>query len=410
MNIEELSETASAANIASVEDLTDTTKLNAFVQTAIASGAAEQRINSTILAADQTLGKDELTPVPPTCHFIGQRFIVDSYVFVNVVYDRVRDPNRYMPSPLDAWFVLGNRETVPLLKEELETYQYQANLATVDYLFSTYDDTFWQENFYNGWLSALMTLDEDVTGADYPTVMRTETWQQRMLNTQLASWSHLRHDTLLYAKPSYSMSSCDYPDAWVDAYPAFFETVADLAEFASSALSSLGIFEISEETDESYFYGRSLGTYFSKLEEVSLMLKDIADAEVQQAALSAPQLEFINALIYEEGMCGEPPYSGWYSDIIYKFTENNMEIFDPTVADVHTDPNSRQVLHIAAGNPNLMVLSVETDCKLRAYAGPVLSYHELVTDNLERLDDETWKTMLKEGQESRPAWTESFVR
>ena len=38
-----------------------------------------------------------------------------------------------------------------------------------------------------------------------------------------ASWAELRHDTLLYAKQSYSAAAgCEYPDAYVDPYPAFY--------------------------------------------------------------------------------------------------------------------------------------------------------------------------------------------
>ena len=410
MNVPELLDVAAGAAVDSLSALKNEETVKNFVDAAIRSGAGAQRINSTFLAADTTLGDDEFTPIPPLYHFMGQRFIVDSYVFTNVVYDRVKNPDRYMASPLDTWMVLGNRETVPLLEKELGTYNYHPNLATLDYLITTYDDAFWTENFYNGWLFALMTLDADVSGDTYPEVMQTRDWQRRMLQAQLGSWAHLRHDTLLYAKPAYDMNACEYPDAWVDAYPDFFERVADMADNAGTTLDSLGIFDVSETTDDHYFYGSALERYFARLSEVSLMLKDIADAEMQRVRLSDVQLEFMNQLIYQEGMCGMPPYSGWYSEILYKFTEDNMETFDPTVADVYTEVNSGEVLHVATGNSNLMVLSVTTDCQNRAYVGPVLSYHEKITENFERLDDETWKGMLEAGEESRPAWTESFVR
>ena len=40
------------------------------------------------------------------------------------------------------------------------------------------------------------------------------------MNAQLASWAELRHDTLLYAKQSYTaVPVCDFPDAYVDPYP-----------------------------------------------------------------------------------------------------------------------------------------------------------------------------------------------
>ena len=53
----------------------------------------------------------------------------------------------------------------------------------------------------------------------------------RVLDAQLASWAELRHDTLLYAKQSYSLfPTCEYPDAYVDPYPALW---AELAHYAA---------------------------------------------------------------------------------------------------------------------------------------------------------------------------------
>ncbi len=421
MNAIELRAMAEQAGIASLAELSEPSTLQAFVDQALRSGVAMQYINSTIMMANPLLGPDELTPIPPAYHFMGQRFIVDSYVFTNVVFDRVKDPvKRYMPSPLDTWFVLGNRETVPLLQNELDTYQYQANLATLAYLLDTYPGEFWQDNFYNAWLSALMTLDEDTTSDIYPPAMRTRAWQHRMLNAQLASWAHLRHDTLLYAKPSYTMAECEYPDAWVDPYPEFFQKIADVAELALQALDELGILQVTasveaEDPDEpgagtEYFRGSSLGHYYSRLAEVALMLKDIADAELEQIPLNGAQLEFMNQLIFALGGSGDPPFDGWYRDLIYKHTEQNSRLFDPTIADIHTDPNRAEVLHVGTGYPNLMLLSVETDCQLRAYAGPVLSYHETIEGGFNRLDDETWKSRLQAGEEHRPVWNESFLR
>ena len=96
--------------------------------------------------------------------------------------------------------------------------------------------------------------------------------------------------------------------------------------------------------------------------------------------------------------------------ILYNYTEENGELFDPTIADLHTDSNSGAVLHVGVGNPSPMVISIGTDCQLRSYIGPVLGYHELIREDFERLDDNQWKAMLSQGESYRPAWTESFVR
>ena len=411
LNLSGMQALLEATDIQTPTQLADDAVYEHFAQTAIARGAGKQRINSMILAGDPT-DPAGFTPIPPAFHLMGQRFIVDSFVFTNVVYDRVQ--GRYMPSPLDAWFVLGNRATVPLLADEITTYDYQANLAALDYLVGGYDNGFWNANQYNYWLQALMIIDRDTTGSQYPEVMRTAAWDKRILNTQLASWAHLRHDTILYAKQSYTGEICEYPDAWVDPYPAFYEKLAAYAGFTLNAFEGLGIFEFTgewREDDEQAFYGSMVKYYLQNLKQNMTMLGDIARAELAQQRLTDAQLTFVKQLVRAEGMCGGPAYTGWYTDLIYNYADENAEVFDPTIADVHTDPNgSGSVLHVGVGQPNLTLISVKTDCGVTAYVGPSMSYYEMVRDGLDRMTDAQWKTMLETTAPERPAWTEEIVK
>ena len=78
-------------------------------------------------------------------------------------------------------------------------------------------------------------------------------------------------------------------------------------------------------------------------------------------------------------------------------------MFDPTIADVHTDPGGLtpprgpSVLHVGTGNARLIVMTRETCAGPRAYAGMVSSYHELLEPGLTRLDDSTWAARITAG-------------
>ena len=82
-------------------------------------------------------------------------------------------------------------------------------------------------NLYNLWLGALRALSPGRRPApgQAPRPARGGAHRglgRRVLNTQLASWAELRHDTILYAKQSYTGGvACEFPDAYVDPYPAF---------------------------------------------------------------------------------------------------------------------------------------------------------------------------------------------
>jgi hypothetical protein len=52
------------------------------------------------------------------------------------------------------------------------------------------------------------------------------------------------------------------------------------------------------------------------------------------------------------------------------------------------------VLHVGTGYARLMVVTANSCDGPKAYAGLASSYFEDVTQNLQRLDDPTWATML----------------
>lgn len=423
---------ASTSKVLTVSDFYEDSSFKDLVRTALETGAGRQLINSQVTRADFT--DEGLTPIPPAYHLMGQRFIVDSFIFTNVVFDRVCRPGcpepcgknfpqecgRLMPSPLDAWCVLGNKATVSLLNSELETFDYHKNLAALDWIVASYDEEFWTENLYNVWLSSLRTLNVDTTQAPYPSVMQTEAWHQRILHAQLASWAQLRHDTLLYAKPSYTfVGQCDYPDAWVDPYPDLYNKLADFADNALARFTPLGVFDLPS--------GANLQAYFENLRAHSQKLASVAQAELEGMPLSEEQALFIKDVWKLIRGHYSPDYvDGWYQDLIFQ-TRDDWQVapeglslpeeYNPTIADIHTDPNSSNVLHVGVAQPNLMLLSVKTDCATRAYLGPVFSYHEIARPNLHRMTDEEWKLETEETEWNpdrepppRPEWTRAFIR
>jgi hypothetical protein len=412
----------------SLGDLADSRGFLRFAATANSLGLGREQINSQVLQGCPE-APEELVPYPPLFNVLRQPFVVDSYVFQNVVYDRVPalagTARRILPSPLDAWFVLGNRDAVPLLAEDLQAWSYHPNLASLQWLVGSYPQDFWEDNFYNAWLAALQTLHADTTSTRYPPVMRTDAWTRRILQAQLASWSHMRHDFVLLTKPSYPPQGCFYPDGWVDPYPEFYETLAGFAARARQSLAPLG--PAGRQPGESGREGHfdNIDKYLSNLETVGRELAGIARAELEGNELTEQQSQFIASWLFQRGPCNnqgpigplEPIFfDGWYPQIIFEADGNDAEPFDPVVADIHTVPPGSntptgQVLHVGVGYPNLCLISIQNPCGIRAYAGPVLSYHEWAEEGIYRWTDEGWKEHLEAGVDApRPSWTRALVR
>jgi hypothetical protein len=353
----------------------------------------------------------------------GQRFIVDSEVFSNLVYDRVlhaQKPKRMMPDPLDVGYaVFDNAQAKSLLQPQIGLYGYGRELEAARQLVESNAKPFWNANLYNLWLSSLRSLSPGRSDPDgLPAVAKTEAWGRRILNTQLASWAQLRHDTILYAKQSYTMGviTCEFPDAYVDPYPEFY---ARLQNFAQSG-RELSEYVRSIDGRKQYIADR-LQAYFEHLATVSGTLKGMAEKQRVGEEFSSEQMKFVNDTVAIKvrslggGGCGgggsEPYLTGWYAGLFYD--QNGILEFDPTIADVHTQSTDElgnpvgRVLHVATGAPRLIVVTVDTCKGPSSYVGQVFAYHEEITSNFERYTDSEWEQVVH--QKHSPRWQTDLI-
>lgn len=364
----------------------------AIAQAIIDGGYGAQRIASQVIFKDPAAAPGTL-PLGRSFALLGQRYVVDSHVFSQVVFDRV-PAERLLPDPLDAAYAaLGNDAALPLLRGELETYDYAPQLERMRMLVDAHGDSYWEENLYNLWMSSLRAVSSNqrtlqAASEGLPSVTRSEAWQRRLLNTQLASWAELRHDTILYVKQSYGVGvSCEFPDGYVDPYPEAFE---QLHHYALKGREVAGLLP---EGSTSYLVQR-IRDYFDDLAEVTATLRNMAEQERTGMPFNAEQMAFLNDAVrsHVEGCGGPETFEGWYARLLFSPSSDDM---DPTIADVHTFPGGAappQVLHVATGFPRLLVVTVDTCAGPRAYAGVASAYHEVVT-GLDRLTDQEWAPM-----------------
>lgn len=363
-----------------------------LAQKIIEGGWGAQRISSHFMV--NGIGQGTM-PLNRSLAFFGQRYTVDAHVFSNVVYDRVQRGavRRMMPDPLDvAYAALGNDAALPLLAAELSEYGYAADLESMRVLVDEHGASYWDTSLYTLWMSALRGLSSRAdTGfaAGMPAVARTEPWQRRVLAAQLASWAELRHDTLLYAKQSYSSgAACEFPDAYVDPYPAFWRALERYADHGLALVDNLSAVDGA--------LAARIRDHFVAVAGASRILGDMAEQELEGTPFTAAQMEFINDTVQIESVCDESWATGWYGRL--HFSLSTSAELDPVVADVHTQPTDAggapvgRVLHVGTGLPRAMVVTVDTCTGPRAYVGLVSTYHQEITENWERLTDEAWTT------------------
>ena len=380
------------------------------VRAIAAGGYGEQQIASHLMV---NIGVVKTLPLNRSFLLFGQRYVADSHVFSEAVYDRIA--GRMMPSPLDAAFAaLGNNQALRLNADVRQFSELPGALGAMRRLIDDHDASFWDANLYNLWSSALRSLSpapdsRDPAAVGLPAVTGTEAWGRRLLNTQLGSWAQLRHDTLLYAKQSYTgIPGCEFPDAYVEPNPQFFHAIERYAERGGELVALL---------PEASFLAPALDQYFGALSRTARTLGEMAEQQRTGTPFTEAQLAFINDAVRTEqepqGCTTIEVPDGWYADLFYRRDASIEE--DLTVADVHTQPADEQgtivgkVLHVGNSYPRLLTMTVDTCVGPRAYTGMSFAYHEMVTTGFERLTDERWSELVSSGATPEVPWAAPFI-
>ncbi len=326
---------------------------------------------------------------------LGQRYVPDSYIMGSLVAPSVGEytgkdkpftmvmtplgPARGFPRGLDVMAVLGSDRALSIIKREGDA-DYKGYEEKVMSLRKEFSNLTWR-TLYWAWLDVLRSVIKE-RGEGYPTFMRTEAWQDRQLFSALASWTELRHDTILYVKQSYTMKLTAIPpkkeEVYVEPMPEVYLKLKDLTEMTLNGLDRMGVLNSTQK---------------SKLASLASLLNKLYEASVKELSGESSGLEIRMSDVLE----------GLLSGLDERSTSTLL------VADVHTDSNSGQVLEEGVGKFSLMVVAVKVDGKISLFVGPVLTYYEFKVPMNSRLTDEAWKSMYSKSPPPLPDWTSSFI-
>jgi hypothetical protein len=422
MTFAQLDAVLSKAKIESPADVKDLGTLEA-IQKEIESGKLGlQHIRSDGYVSPFGPEKAQL---PRSFTVMGQKFVMDSWVTAKIVYDEIlwkgeKVPRR-IPSALDVAFAaFANDQAVPALVERMndksgrkfrDGLNYQHQLAAVRNVIDAQDKAVWEENLYTHWLGCLRELSKPTTDDKYPEAMRTQAWAMKSLNTQLASWAQLRHDTILYVKQSYTGTTlCEYPAGYVEPLPQFWARLEKMATEAAKLI------EKTPFPDQKKAVQGKHAAHFKNFAKNIAALKDMAEKELEQKPFTAQEDAFLKSLVTIRFKgSGAPDYTGWYFGMFYR-GHTDADKWDALVADVHTDVpdlvygDPGCVLTQGVGNVDLLLITVDSGKDRMTYAGPLLSHYEFEMSGVTRKSDSEWRKQISDGKvPARPAWTRSYL-
>ncbi|MGC9307535.1 MAG: DUF3160 domain-containing protein [Thermoplasmatota archaeon] len=355
---------------------------------------------------------DEVLAKTAGLRFMGQRFVPDSYMFQQLVAPMVGTytgslagnastwpftlavtgggPARCFPRGLDVMAVLGSQRAEDILRSDGDTdyagmnTSYDGQLSMLQEQFDGFNVTDWNRNLYWSWLYALQPLLGEY-GAGYPAFMQTRAWRDKQLNAALASWTQLRHDTILYAKQSNTPVLTGLMEApgYVEPVPRLYTRLQSLVNMTRQGLDAFGVLDSEGKARLDALHGM-LGQLFS-----------LAKKELEGTPFDSADTQFLYTFVRS------------LNQTMVGVNERGRRL--PMVADVHTDGNTEQCLEEAVGYADVAIVAyMLPDGTILAGAGPTYSYYEFKQPISQRLTDEDWLDMLSQPPE-RPDWTTSFT-
>ncbi len=362
----------------------------------------EPRINNVVRPIGTGVG--ELDDATRGFRLFGQRFTFDGYVMQRLIYPYVgvAGKERMLPSGLDVAAAMGSDVAYALLDTQGDTdfENYETNLTSLRGEVNQISSADWLQNIYGGWLWGLQPLWVRDSAA-YPPLMSTQAWMLRDLHAGLASWTELKHDTLLYiAQPQGGLGGGGERTltaySLVEPNPLVFARIAIVSAAVYQGLSDRGLIGPDSGSDS---------------------LNVVAGAFNGLAPLSAMMAEMSRKILAGEALTEDDQFFLKYTfgpllwNVRYMA---QLPLADPPklaalVADVASNPDAGTVLQVATGGVDYIYVITDSPDGLQVARGTVYSYYEFVNNIDNRLSDDEWRVQVSAGNlPPRPIWVSAF--
>ena len=361
----------------------------------------KQKLNRFRALANQQEGPRIQQQDGRSFRFMPQRFTPDSYIHQQLVYPEVgtaANP-RLLPKGLDIMAVLGSDRAYEILDSvlgETKYKNYDTQTAKLKKELAAVSSDGWNKNIYWSWLYMLMGLLPEFD-RQYPPFMRNEAWRDKSLFTALASWTELRHDTILYVKQSAAeageggegwMPVIPKPQGYVEPNPDFFRRLENLIALSFTGLKDMGLLpgELALKTEKF----RGIVTHLQDIAEKELRGEPLHEEDNNFVLQYGRELEYLTIFFY---------------DSLTSIYDENISL----IADVATDRMNNLILHEAVGKIREMDVIVPIKGRKQINRGGIFTYYEFPVEG-KSLSDDDWKAMLKENKApGLPGWTGSFI-
>lgn len=330
-------------------------------------------------------------------HFFSQRAVLDAVIFQSLVEPQASQ--KTFVRALEVPAVFGSKLAAALLEpENLARFEgYSANRSRLEATMPKLLATRAPSEAVAGWMYSMQPLLEPVP-AGMPPFMTGRAYETLRLNTYLAGYAELKHDTVLYAKQA--VAEMGGP-GFEDSEEAIDDRGYVVPEVALYARAGVVLATLRAGLSERTLFPPTLEKSFTRFEALVARLEAISRKELAGEPLSSEDYHLIKFIGGDlEHFWEETLITGKDRDRWLLLDENNSRL----IADVFTGPDGVQ--HVASGWVHPVYVVFPREGKPAVGRGGVLSFYEVTAK--ERLSDPAWRAQLAgEARPKLPAWTKA---
>ena len=375
---------------------------------AVASDLPAPQIVSVQTGAGLT--QDERLAKTGGFKFLGQRYSLDAFLLNQLTSPSVgTDSNpRNLPSALDVMMMLGSNAASEVQQQSQAEHHWANYENQVKKLGPNVKEQLTKPAaFYDQWLVAVNALF--LPGASKQMFALGKPWQYKNLNAGAASWTELKHDTILYAEQSEAeMGEGSYfeippyvppePKGYVEPNPLFFHQLG------------ISIDQMLDQMRPTGFITEEYLDKFSLFRDLAHKAEAIAQKEVSGDTITREDYQWIQNL---RESFDRPLLLPRGADEIKDPAELQMAL----IVDVATDAVGGRVLEVGTGVPQRIVVVVKDAFGgTRLTIGYVYSWFEFPSPK--RWSDSEWKKVIYAKDESSkkqngieaPSWYSQFLK
>lgn len=320
--------------------------------------------------------------------FLSSTYSISGEIFSKLVHIDWTNSKRPFPRGLDIPAVFGNKTAQDIIlneyKDDKAWPEYVTRLQELQQQFKGFND--WNHNYgFKGVQTALASYAEK---DNYPDFMKTNAYNRKELSTALSSWTHIKHDLILYQEKPYAAEAGqgggpEPPQhySYVEPNLVFWDTSLELIEW----LENLAQFESS--------YSNEL----KRIKELGENLRNVAYKQVEGREITKEEYDRLHYV----GGTVEYILLGLLETDHIPERERSMAL----IADVYV--YNGENLNVAVGHADDIYTIVPIKGEYYIARGAVFSYYEFKG---KIYTDEAWRARIKnKNVPERPEWIKPLI-